>query len=63
MHCPVCQREMQSYKEEPCYGKRTNTEYKRTYYRCVQDDTWGRLEIPVGVISEADQQRVPDVIH
>jgi hypothetical protein len=63
MLCPICQQEMAPYKEEPCYGKRTNTEYKRTYYRCEQDDTWGRMEVPVGHSKEFDQKRAPATTH
>lgn len=59
MHCPVCGKEMKSYKEEPCYSERKNTEYKRTYYRCEGDDVWGRLEVPAGPLSEFDKKRAP----
>jgi hypothetical protein len=59
MQCPVCNQEMQKNKEEPCFGRSTNTEYKRTYYRCEKDDVWGRLEVPVGTIRESDQKRAP----
>ncbi|GAC1365729.1 MAG: hypothetical protein NVS2B12_29370 [Ktedonobacteraceae bacterium] len=47
MLCPVCQQEMTNYKEEPCYSRNRQVEYKRTYYRCRKDDTWGRIEVPI----------------
>jgi hypothetical protein len=61
MRCPICDEEMQQYKEEPSISKRTNTQYKRTYYRCRKDDTWGRLEVPAGPMSEAEKQRLAEV--
>jgi hypothetical protein len=61
MHCPVCGQEMRSDKAQACFGRKTNTEYKRTYYRCEKDDVWGRLEVPVGPISELDQKRISTI--
>ena len=64
MNCPVCGQAMCLYKEEPCYNKKTHTEYRRTRYRCEQDDTWGRLEVPVGITQLEDlQQHTPVVIQ
>lgn len=56
MHCPICGEEMERYKEEPCYSRRKRVEYKRRYFRCEKDDTWGRLEIPVRPLSAFDKQ-------
>ncbi len=63
MVCPVCGQEMARYKEEPCYSRTRNVEYKRTYYRCEKDDTWGRLEVPVGPIKEFDLARAQETVH
>jgi len=59
MLCPICGKEMKRYKEEPCISARKNIEYKRTYYHCEVDDTWGRLEIPVGPLLEHYKQAPP----
>ena len=56
MICPICGQEMVPYKEEPCYGRQKRIEYKRTRYRCERDDTWGRLEVPVGPMKEVEQE-------
>jgi len=58
MLCPICGQEMDRYQEEPCYSRRKQIEYKRTRYRCVQDDVWGRLETPVGPLKETGLARV-----
>ncbi len=58
MKCPICQQEMRQYKEEPCFDRRKQKEYRRTFYRCDADDTWGRYEVPVGPISESALQRI-----
>ncbi len=51
---------MDRYKEEPSYSNRKQIEYKRTFYRCEQDDTWGRLEVPVGPLKKFDAQPVTE---
>ena len=61
MQCPVCGKQMDRYKEEPSYSSRKQVEYKRTFYRCEQDDTWATLEVPVGPLKEFDAQRAPVV--
>lgn len=55
MQCPICGQEMTQYKEEPCYNTKMQIEYKRTRYKCEKDDTWGRLEIPVGPMKQVDR--------
>ena len=59
MQCPICNKPMKEYKEEPSYSTKKQIEYRRTFYRCEDDDTWGRMEIPVGQIKEFDRQRAP----
>ena len=63
MHCPVCGQAMNYYKEEPCSSRKKKIEYKRTLYRCEQDDTWGRIEVPVGPIKAFDQARAPAIVE
>lgn len=61
MLCPICGQEMDRFKEEPCYSTKKRIEYKRTYYRCEKDDTWARLEIPIGPMKEFDLERLSPV--
>jgi hypothetical protein len=46
MKCPVCQQEMSIWKVDMSRNPKTGMQYDRTVYRCVQDDTWARTEIP-----------------
>jgi hypothetical protein len=63
MHCPICNEEMTLWKEELASNKKSdsNVTYLRRRYRCKKDDVWGRLEVPTGVITGADQRHVPVV--
>ncbi len=61
MFCPICNEEMTQWKEELARNKKraTGATYLRRRYRCEKDDTWGRIEVPVGTIQSADQHRAP----
>ena len=59
MQCPICQQAMKEYKQESSYSTAKKIEYRRTFYRCEKHDTWGRIEVPIGPLSEFDQQRTP----
>ncbi|MBA2392865.1 MAG: hypothetical protein H0V70_08990 [Ktedonobacteraceae bacterium] len=52
---------MTQWKEELARNKKraTGATYLRRRYRCEKDDTWGRIEVPVGTIQSADQHRAP----
>ena len=63
MNCPICQQIMEEYKYEPSYSSKKQIEYRRTFYRCKKDDTWGRMEVPVGPLRECDRQRDPIVVQ
>lgn len=48
MDCPICQEPMEEYKQETSHGSQEK-EYRRTFYRCAKDDTWGRTEVPLEI--------------
>ena len=62
MMCPVCHQPMVKWKVKPAYDQKRKIEYRREHYRCEKDDTWGRVEIPVGQMREYDLLNQPVVV-
>jgi len=50
---------MVKWKVKPAYDQKRKIEYRREHYRCEKDDTWGRVEIPVGQMREYDLLNQP----
>lgn len=46
MQCPICNGEMEMYREETTHSEKTGVIYKHARYVCRKDDVWGRLELP-----------------
>jgi len=53
---------MVKWKVKPAYDQKRKIEYRREHYRCEKDDTWGRVEIPVGQMREYDLLNQPVVV-
>jgi hypothetical protein len=47
---------MNLYKEQPSYNKERSKEYKRTHFKCEKDDSWLRVEVPVGAVDQQPAQ-------
>ena len=63
MLCPVCHQPMAKWKVTPAYDRKRQIEYRREHYRCEKDDTWGRLETPIGPMRVDDLlSRQPDAL-
>lgn len=57
MICPICHQGMEEWKTTQSFDQKRKIEYRRVHFRCTKDDTWGRVEIPVGEMREFDLNR------
>ncbi|GCE30446.1 hypothetical protein KDA_59300 [Dictyobacter alpinus] len=53
MNCPICNDIMKIVRKDASYNRSKPATYDRTLFRCIDCDTWIKIEVPMKQIQTA----------